>query len=62
MLCDHLEGWDREGGREGDVRRRRYGDIWGREGAAVEGQEIHLDLSPLSPRQNKIFNLWGERQ
>ena len=27
MLCDHLEGWDREGGREGDARRRGYGDI-----------------------------------
>ena len=23
MLCDHLEGWDREG----DARGRRYGDI-----------------------------------
>ena len=27
MLCDHLEGWDREGGREGDARGRSYGDI-----------------------------------
>ena len=27
MLCVHLEGWDREGGREGDARGRRYGDI-----------------------------------
>ena len=27
MLCDHLEGWDREGVREGDARARRYGDI-----------------------------------
>ena len=27
MLCDHLEGWGREGGREGDARGRRYGDI-----------------------------------
>ena len=27
MLCDHLEGWDREGGREGDARGKRYGDI-----------------------------------
>ena len=27
MLCVHLEGWDREGGREGYARRRRYGDI-----------------------------------
>ena len=27
MLCDHLEGWDREGGRERDARGRRYGDI-----------------------------------
>ena len=25
--CDHLEGWDREGGREGDARGKRYGDI-----------------------------------
>ena len=25
--CDHLEGWDREGGREGDAREKRYGDI-----------------------------------
>ena len=27
MLCDHLEGFDREGGREGDARGKRYGDI-----------------------------------
>ena len=27
MLCDHLEGWAREGGREGDARGKRYGDI-----------------------------------
>ena len=27
MLCDHLEGWDREGGREGDTRRKRYRNI-----------------------------------
>ena len=31
MLCDHLEGWDREGGREvgreGDERGRGYGNI-----------------------------------
>ena len=27
MLCDHLEGWDREGGKEGDARGKRYGDI-----------------------------------
>ena len=27
MPCDHLEGWDREGGREGDVRGKKYGDI-----------------------------------
>ena len=27
MLCDHLKGWDREGGREGDAREKRYGDI-----------------------------------
>ena len=27
MLCDQLEGWDREGGREGDGRGKRYGDI-----------------------------------
>ena len=27
MLCDHLEGWDREGGREGDARGRGYEDI-----------------------------------
>ena len=26
-LCDYLEGWDREGGREGDSRGKRYGDI-----------------------------------
>ena len=26
VLCDHLEGWDREGGREGDERGKRYGD------------------------------------
>ena len=27
MLCDHLEGWDGEGGREGDARGKGYGDI-----------------------------------
>ena len=27
MLCDHLEGGDREGGREGDATGKRYGDI-----------------------------------
>ena len=27
MVCDHLEGWDREGWREGDARGKRYGDI-----------------------------------
>ena len=27
VFCDHLEGWDREGGREGDTRGGRYGDI-----------------------------------
>ena len=27
MLCDPLEGWDREGGREGDARGKRYGNI-----------------------------------
>ena len=27
MLCDHLEGWYKEGGREGDAREKRYGDI-----------------------------------
>ena len=27
VLCDHLEGWDREGRREGDARGKRYGDI-----------------------------------
>ena len=25
--CDHPEGWDREGGKEGDARGKRYGDI-----------------------------------
>ena len=27
VLCDHLERWDMEGGREGDARGKRYGDI-----------------------------------
>ena len=27
MLCDHLEVGDREGGREGDARGKRYGNI-----------------------------------
>ena len=27
VLCDHLEGWDREGGREGDARGKRHGNI-----------------------------------
>ena len=27
VLCDHLEVWDWEGGREGDARGKRYGDI-----------------------------------
>ena len=28
VLCDHVEGWDREGGRETQERRKREG-IWG---------------------------------
>ena len=28
VLCDHLEGWDRESGREEDARGKRYGDIY----------------------------------
>ena len=28
VLCDHLEGWDGEGGREGDVRGKRYGNMF----------------------------------
>ena len=27
MLCDDLEGWDREDGREGGSRGRGYGDM-----------------------------------
>ena len=27
VLCDRLEGWDREGGREGVARVTRYGYI-----------------------------------
>ena len=27
VLCDHLAGWDREGGRVGDARGKRSGDI-----------------------------------
>ena len=27
VLCDHLEGWNREGEREGDARGKRYGNI-----------------------------------
>ena len=27
MVCDHLEGWEREGGREGDARGKRRGNI-----------------------------------
>ena len=27
MLCDDLKGWGREGGRKGDARGKRYGDI-----------------------------------
>ena len=27
VLCEHLEWWDREGGREGDARGKTYGDI-----------------------------------
>ena len=27
MLCDQLEGWERKGGREGDARGKRNGDI-----------------------------------
>ena len=27
VLCDHLEWWDREGGREGVTRGKRFGDI-----------------------------------
>ena len=27
VLCDHLEGWDGKGGREGDARGKRNGNI-----------------------------------
>ena len=27
VLCDHLEGWDKKGGSEGDARGKRYGNI-----------------------------------
>ena len=27
VVCDHIEGWDGEGGREGDARGKRYGNI-----------------------------------
>ena len=27
MLCDHLEGWDREGGKEGDAGGKRCGNV-----------------------------------
>ena len=27
MLCDHLEGWDRDGVRERDARGKRHGDM-----------------------------------
>ena len=27
VLCDHLEGWDGEGRREGDARGKRNGNI-----------------------------------
>ena len=27
VLCDRLEGWDGEGGREGDARGKRNGNI-----------------------------------
>ena len=27
VLCDHLEGSNRDGGREGDARGNRYGNI-----------------------------------
>ena len=27
-LGDHLEGWDREGGKEGDARGKRYRDMY----------------------------------
>ena len=28
VRCDHLEGWNREGGREGVARGKKYGDIY----------------------------------
>ena len=28
IICDHLEGWDREGGKEEDARGKRYGNIF----------------------------------
>ena len=38
MLCDHLEGWDREGGREGWDREGQEG---GEMGIYVHIQLIH---------------------
>ena len=50
MLCDHLEGWDSEGGREGDARGKRYGDI-------CIGKRIHFVIKQKLIHHCKAFIL-----
>ena len=57
MLCDHLEGWDREGGRE-----TQGGKPWGGGDGGVLNWAIGIDMytlmcihvNPNRPIQHKI--------
>ena len=56
MLCDHLEGWDREGGREGDARGKRYRDISGNNISLVTVKwKPDIDLKIISWRKQRYF-------
>ena len=48
MLCDHLEGWDREGGREGGGWREEKTENRPGEFAFAPSPSIPLQLEQLS--------------
>ena len=71
MLCDHPEGWDREGGREGDARGKRYGDICIADSLCYKAETntpyslwcIQSDYTPIKMLKKKSeAQLWERRR
>ena len=61
MVCDHLEGWDGEGGREGDARGKRYGNICVCVAdslcyKAETGTPLYSNYTPIKMLKNKLIN------